>query len=116
MSAATPRRHRIAYAAFGHIPTETRPPPLPKSSRSFGVTVDHMDRQSQRADCKDRSVPDTAHYVERRNPWIPSSELRRIVRDAPADPDLLDDLAEVRGIELDDTKAVNTQTPPSSSH
>jgi hypothetical protein len=42
----------------------------------------------------------TASVVEERDPWLPSAELRRIVREAPADPDLLDDLAEVRGVEI----------------
>lgn len=49
-----------------------------------------------------RPVADILPHAEERDPWVPSSELRRIVRDAPADPDLLDDLAEVRGAELDD--------------
>ena len=40
-------------------------------------------------------------YVEQRDPWVPSSELRRIVEEAPADSNLLDDLADVRGAELD---------------
>lgn len=42
------------------------------------------------------------HDIESRDPWIPSSELRRIVQEAPADAGLLDDLAEVRNVELDD--------------
>lgn len=41
-------------------------------------------------------------HVEDRDPWVPSSELRRIVTEAPADTGLLDDLADVRGAELDD--------------
>ncbi|MDQ2630427.1 MAG: prevent-host-death family protein [Actinomycetota bacterium] len=49
-----------------------------------------------------RPVADILPHVERRDPWIPSSELRRIVSEAPADPGLLDDLADVRGDELDD--------------
>ena len=49
-----------------------------------------------------RPVADILPHAEERDPWVPSSELRRIVRDAPADPDLLDDLAAVRGAELDD--------------
>jgi antitoxin (DNA-binding transcriptional repressor) of toxin-antitoxin stability system len=49
-----------------------------------------------------RPVADILPHLEERDPWVPSSELRRILRDAPADPDLLDDLAEVRGVELDD--------------
>lgn len=37
-----------------------------------------------------------------RDPWVPASELRRIVTEAPTDTGLLDDLADVRGAELDD--------------
>jgi hypothetical protein len=36
------------------------------------------------------------------DPWISSSELCQIVRDSPVDPALLDDLADVRGAELDE--------------
>jgi antitoxin (DNA-binding transcriptional repressor) of toxin-antitoxin stability system len=36
-------------------------------------------------------------HVERERPWVPASELLRIVRDSPADHSLLDDLADVRG-------------------
>ncbi len=35
------------------------------------------------------------------DPWVPASELRRIVSEAPADAGLLDDLADIRGVELD---------------
>jgi antitoxin (DNA-binding transcriptional repressor) of toxin-antitoxin stability system len=49
-----------------------------------------------------RPVADILPHVEWRDPWVPSSELRRIVREAPADPDLLDDLADVRDAELDE--------------
>lgn len=41
-------------------------------------------------------------HVEQRDPWVASSELRQIVQEAPADPDLLSDLADVRGVEIDD--------------
>lgn len=47
-------------------------------------------------------VADIVPHVERRSPWVPSSELRRIVRDAPADAGLLDDLADVRGALVED--------------
>lgn len=47
-------------------------------------------------------VADIVPHVERRNPWVASSELRRIVREAPADARLLDDLAEIRGALVDD--------------
>lgn len=49
-----------------------------------------------------RPVADILPHLEERDPWVPSSELRRIVREAPADPGLLDDLAEVRGAEIYD--------------
>jgi antitoxin (DNA-binding transcriptional repressor) of toxin-antitoxin stability system len=49
-----------------------------------------------------RPVADILPHLEERDPWVPSAELRRIVREAPADPGLLDDLAEVRGAEIDD--------------
>lgn len=49
-----------------------------------------------------RPVADILPHVERRDPWVPSSELRRIVEEAPADIGLLSDLADVRGAELDD--------------
>jgi len=49
-----------------------------------------------------RPVADIFPHAEKRDPWVPSTELRRIVREAPADPRLLDDLADVRGAKLDD--------------
>ncbi|HET6998990.1 MAG TPA: hypothetical protein VFI03_10395 [Solirubrobacterales bacterium] len=49
-----------------------------------------------------RPVADILPHTEERDPWVPSSELRRIVRDAPADTGLLDDLDDVRGAVLDD--------------
>ena len=49
-----------------------------------------------------RPVADIVPHVEQHVPWVPSSELRRIVDEAAADPALLDDLADVRGDELDD--------------
>lgn len=47
-------------------------------------------------------VADIVPHVERRDPWVASSVLRDIVREAPADPALLDDLADVRGALLED--------------
>jgi len=47
-------------------------------------------------------VADIVPHVVRRSPWVASSELRRIVREAPADAGLLDDLAEVRGELVED--------------
>ncbi|HEY5710191.1 MAG TPA: hypothetical protein VIS51_12455 [Solirubrobacterales bacterium] len=49
-----------------------------------------------------RPVADILPHIEKRDPWVPSSELRRIVHEASADPGLLDDLDYVRGAELDD--------------
>jgi antitoxin (DNA-binding transcriptional repressor) of toxin-antitoxin stability system len=48
-----------------------------------------------------RPVADILPHTEERDPWVPAAELRRIVRETPADPGLLADLAEVRGAELD---------------
>lgn len=48
-----------------------------------------------------RPVADIVPHGERRDPWVSAGELRRIVRDSPADPGLLDDLAEVRDQELE---------------
>jgi hypothetical protein len=49
-----------------------------------------------------RLAVDILPRVEDRDPWVPSPELRRILQEAPSDPALLDDLVDVRGIELDD--------------
>jgi antitoxin (DNA-binding transcriptional repressor) of toxin-antitoxin stability system len=49
-----------------------------------------------------RPVADILPHVEDRDPWVASEQLRRIVREAPADLGLLDDLEDVRGAELDD--------------
>jgi antitoxin (DNA-binding transcriptional repressor) of toxin-antitoxin stability system len=49
-----------------------------------------------------RPVADILPHVEDRDPWVPAGELRRILREAPADAGLLIDLADVRGAELDD--------------
>jgi antitoxin (DNA-binding transcriptional repressor) of toxin-antitoxin stability system len=49
-----------------------------------------------------RPVADILPHSEGRDPWVPAIELRRIVREVPADPGLLADLAEVRSAELDD--------------
>lgn len=49
-----------------------------------------------------RPVADILPHAEQRDPWVASSELRRVLREAPADPGLLEDLADVRGAELDD--------------
>jgi antitoxin (DNA-binding transcriptional repressor) of toxin-antitoxin stability system len=49
-----------------------------------------------------RPVADIVPHVHKRDPWLPSSEFRRILEDAPADPGLLEDLADVRGAEIDE--------------
>ena len=49
-----------------------------------------------------RPVADILPHAEGRDPWVPAAELRRIRHEAPADPGLLVDLAEIRGAELDD--------------
>jgi antitoxin (DNA-binding transcriptional repressor) of toxin-antitoxin stability system len=49
-----------------------------------------------------RPVADILPHSEGRDPWVPATELRRIVGEAPADPGLLGDLADVRDSELDD--------------
>jgi antitoxin (DNA-binding transcriptional repressor) of toxin-antitoxin stability system len=49
-----------------------------------------------------RPVADIVPHVQERDPWLPSSQFRRIVEEAPADPGLLDDLADVREAEIDE--------------
>jgi antitoxin (DNA-binding transcriptional repressor) of toxin-antitoxin stability system len=47
-------------------------------------------------------VADIIPHVTQRDPWVPAHVLRQIVAETPADPALLDDLADVRGELLDD--------------
>jgi antitoxin (DNA-binding transcriptional repressor) of toxin-antitoxin stability system len=49
-----------------------------------------------------RPVADIVPHAQERDPWVPSGDLRRIVETTPADPALLDDLADVRGAEIDE--------------
>lgn len=49
-----------------------------------------------------RPVADIVPHAQQRDPWVSSSELRRLVGEAPADAGLLEDLADVRGAEIDD--------------
>jgi antitoxin (DNA-binding transcriptional repressor) of toxin-antitoxin stability system len=49
-----------------------------------------------------RPVADIVPHVERRDPWMPAAELRRIVASAPGDPGLLEDLADVREALVED--------------
>jgi hypothetical protein len=51
-----------------------------------------------------RPVVDIDPHIKPPDPWVPSSELRRVVGETPADPALLDDLADDRGDEIDDVK------------
>ncbi len=47
-------------------------------------------------------VADIVPHIEQRDPWVPSTVLRDIVREAPADEELLADLADVRGALIED--------------
>jgi prevent-host-death family protein len=47
-------------------------------------------------------VADIVPHTELRDPWVPSTVLHSIVREAPADEDLLVDLADVRGALVED--------------
>jgi prevent-host-death family protein len=47
-------------------------------------------------------VADIVPHVEQRDPWVASSVLLDIVREAPADDGLLADLADVRGALIED--------------
>ncbi len=47
-------------------------------------------------------VADIVPHAESRDPWVPSTVLHSIVREAPADEDLLADLADVRGALVED--------------
>lgn len=49
-----------------------------------------------------RPVADIVPHAKDRDPWVPSSELRRIREEAGADAGLLEDLADVRGAEIDE--------------
>lgn len=49
-----------------------------------------------------RPVADIVPHIAERDPWAPAAELRRIREEAAADAGLLDDLADVRGDELDE--------------
>jgi prevent-host-death family protein len=47
-------------------------------------------------------VADIVPHLEQRDPWVSSAVLRSIVREAPADENLLSDLADVRGALVED--------------
>lgn len=47
-------------------------------------------------------VADIVPHIEQRDPWVPSTVLLDIVREAPADEGLLADLADVRGALIED--------------
>ncbi|HET9720690.1 MAG TPA: type II toxin-antitoxin system prevent-host-death family antitoxin [Solirubrobacteraceae bacterium] len=42
-------------------------------------------------------VADIVPHARRRSAWVPSSALREVLQDSAADPELLRDLADVRG-------------------
>jgi antitoxin (DNA-binding transcriptional repressor) of toxin-antitoxin stability system len=69
---------------------------------SSGVVADLEAGERLTLTVNRRPVADIVPHTQQRDPWVPSSELRRIVHGASADPGLLDDLADVRGGELDD--------------
>lgn len=46
-------------------------------------------------------VADIVPHRDSRSPWLPASDLRRIVEHAGADEELLDDLADVRAALID---------------
>jgi prevent-host-death family protein len=47
-------------------------------------------------------VADIVPHVDQRDPWVPSSALRQIVRDAGADQSLLADLTDIRSALIED--------------
>jgi prevent-host-death family protein len=47
-------------------------------------------------------VADIVPHEQERSPWIPSSTLRAIVEETGADPELLADLADIRGTPVDE--------------
>ena len=47
-------------------------------------------------------VADIVPHVEQRDPWVPATVLLSIIDEAPADEDLLVDLADVRGALVED--------------
>ena len=49
-------------------------------------------------------VADVVPHMRNRSPWVPSSRLREIVATSAADRGLLDDLADVRGELVDDSR------------
>jgi len=46
--------------------------------------------------------PRNSTLIVKRDPWFPSAILLRIVRDAPADSGLLEDLVDIREAKLDE--------------
>lgn len=49
-------------------------------------------------------VADITPHVARRSPWVPVAVLHRILADAPADPGLMSDIADVRSALVDDPR------------
>jgi prevent-host-death family protein len=46
-------------------------------------------------------VADIVPHADERSPWVPSQTLRSVVDEAGADPELLADLADIRGAFVD---------------
>jgi prevent-host-death family protein len=49
-------------------------------------------------------VADIVPHTQQRSPWVPAAALRRILAEAPADPDLMRDIAEVRAALVEDLR------------
>lgn len=49
-------------------------------------------------------VADIVPHMQHRSPWVPAAALRRIVAEAPADPGLMDDIADVRAALVEDPR------------
>lgn len=61
-----------------------------RAGERLALTVNHL------------PVADIVPHVATRSPWVPAATLREILADAPADAELLDDLADVRGATVDE--------------
>lgn len=49
-----------------------------------------------------RPVADIVPHQLTKTPWVPADELRRLVSESPADPELLSDIAAVREAVIED--------------
>jgi antitoxin (DNA-binding transcriptional repressor) of toxin-antitoxin stability system len=96
-----PARDRVAVSAtVGHMGRAVSIRELRNSTAAVVSELEAGERLTLTVNR--RPVADILPHVGDRDPWVPASELRRIVTEAPADAGLLDDLADVRGAELDD--------------